>query len=42
MLLNGGLLTEFRKNTNADKHNFPRRNRIVAGIADATTVVIVS
>ena len=39
MLLNGGLLTEFRKNTNADKHNFPRRNRIVAGIADATIVV---
>lgn len=39
MLLNGGLLTEFKKNTNADKHNFPRRNRIVAGIADATIVI---
>jgi DNA processing protein len=39
MILNGGLLTEFRKNTKADKHNFPRRNRIVAGIADATIVI---
>lgn len=39
MLLNGGLLTEFRKNTKADKHNFPKRNRIVAGISDATIVI---
>lgn len=39
ILLNGGLLTEFRKNTKPDKHNFPRRNRIVAGMSDATIVV---
>lgn len=39
MVLNGGLLTEFRKDTLPDKHNFPRRNRIVAGMADATIVV---
>jgi len=39
MLLMGGLLTEFKKNTKADKHNFPRRNRIVAGISDATIVI---
>lgn len=39
MLLNGGLLTEFRKETLPDKHNFPRRNRIVAGMADATIVI---
>ena len=39
MLLNGGLLTEFRKNTKADKHNFPRRNRIVAGMTDATIII---
>ena len=39
MVLNGGLLTEFRKETKPDKHNFPRRNRIVAGMADATIVV---
>lgn len=39
MLLQGGLLTEFRKNTKPDKHNFPKRNRIVAGMADATIVI---
>jgi DNA processing protein len=39
MLLNGGLLTEFPKSTKADKHNFPKRNRIVAGMADATIVI---
>jgi DNA processing protein len=35
----GGLLTEFRSNTKPDKHNFPTRNRIVAGISDATIVI---
>jgi DNA processing protein len=35
----GGLLTEFRSNTKPDKHNFPARNRIVAGMCDATIVV---
>lgn len=35
----GGLLTEFRSQTNPDKHNFPTRNRIVAGMSDATIVV---
>lgn len=39
MLQNGGLLTEFKKDTLPDKHNFPRRNRIVAGMADATIVI---
>jgi DNA processing protein len=39
MLLHGGLLTEFRSGTNPDKHNFPNRNRIVAGMCDATIVV---
>jgi DNA processing protein len=39
MLLNGGVLTEFRKNTKADKHNFPKRNRIVAGMTNATVVI---
>jgi DNA processing protein len=39
MLLNGGLLTEFKKETLPDKHNFPRRNRIVAGMADATVII---
>ena len=36
---NGGLLTEFRSNTTPDKHNFPTRNRIVAGMSDATIVI---
>lgn len=40
MLKNGGgLLTEFRSKTNPDKHNFPTRNRIVAGMSDATIVI---
>jgi DNA processing protein len=36
---NGGLLTEFRSYTTPDRHNFPSRNRIVAGMSDATIVV---
>ena len=39
MLQQGGLLTEFLTGTNPDKHNFISRNRIVAGMADATIVV---
>lgn len=35
----GALLTEFCSKTQPDKHNFPRRNRIVAGMADATIVM---
>jgi DNA processing protein len=36
---NGGLLTEFRSGSRPDKHNFPSRNRIVAGMSDATIVI---
>ncbi len=36
---NGGLLTDFRSNTNPDKQNFPKRNRIVAGMSDAVLVI---
>ena len=36
---NGGLLTEFFSGTKPDKHNFPLRNRIVAGMSDATVVI---
>lgn len=39
MLEQGGLLTEFMSQTNADKKNFVQRNRIVAGMSDATIVV---
>ena len=39
MLTQGGLLTEYMSETNADKANFVRRNRIVAGMCDATILV---
>ncbi len=39
MLESGGLLTEFPSGTNPDRQNFPMRNRIIAGLADATIVV---
>lgn len=39
MMDNGGLLTEFMSDTNPDRQNFVRRNRIVAGMADAVIVV---
>jgi DNA processing protein len=39
MLENGGLLTDFLSETNPDRQNFVKRNRIVAGISDCTIVV---
>lgn len=39
MLQNGALLTEFPSGTNPDKHNFVKRNRIVAGMSDAVIVL---
>jgi DNA processing protein len=39
MLDTGGLLTEFLPGTLPDRENFPMRNRIVAGMCDATIVV---
>lgn len=39
MLENGGLLTEFMSDTNPLPPFFVQRNRIVAGIADATVVI---
>jgi len=35
----GGLLTDFMSKTKPDRENFPKRNRIIAGISDATIVV---
>jgi len=35
----GGILTEFMSETNPDRENFPKRNRIVAGMCDALVVV---
>ena len=39
MLQEGALLTEFPSHTNPDRHNFVKRNRIVAGMSDAVVVV---
>lgn len=39
MVHQGGLLTEFLSETIPDRENFPKRNRIIAGIADATIVI---
>ncbi|MBP5797429.1 MAG: DNA-processing protein DprA [Bacteroidales bacterium] len=39
MLGNGGLLTECMSGTQPDRENFPRRNRIIAGMADAVIVI---
>lgn len=39
MLENGGLITDFMSRTTPDRENFPKRNRIIAGMADALLVV---
>ncbi|MDR1259468.1 MAG: DNA-processing protein DprA [Tannerellaceae bacterium] len=39
MLEHGGLLTDFPSGTTPDKPNFVMRNRIIAGLSDATVVV---
>jgi DNA processing protein len=39
MLENGGLITDFVSDTTIDRQNFLRRNRIIAGMADATIIV---
>jgi DNA processing protein len=39
MIHHGGLLTEFMQGTKPDRQNFPKRNRIVAGMVDAVIVI---
>lgn len=39
MYQNGGVLTEYSIETKPDRENFPTRNRIVAGMCDATIVI---
>lgn len=39
MIRQGGLLTDFMSGTNPDAVNFPKRNRIVAGLCDALIVI---
>jgi len=36
---NGGFITEFWSSTNPDRENFLKRNRIIAGMSEATIVV---
>jgi len=39
MIEQGGLLTDFMSETIPDQENFPKRNRIIAGLSDATIVI---
>jgi DNA processing protein len=39
MINRGGIITEFAYGAKPDRENFPKRNRIVAGMADAVIVV---
>ena len=39
MLHNGGLISEFDSGSKPHRENFPKRNRIVAGMNDVTIVI---
>lgn len=39
MLENGALVTDYKSGTKPDRENFPKRNRIIAGLSDLTIVV---
>ncbi len=39
MLQQGGLVTDFTSGTTPDRENFPKRNRIIAGMCDAVVVI---
>jgi len=39
MMNQGGLVSEFMSKTRPDRSNFPKRNRIIAGLCDAIVVV---
>lgn len=39
MTKNGGLITEFMTGTKPEKYNFPKRNRIIAGLCDCIIVI---
>ncbi|MBX2846262.1 MAG: DNA-processing protein DprA [Saprospiraceae bacterium] len=39
MVKHGGLISEYTHETNPDRENFPSRNRIIAGLSDATVII---
>ncbi len=39
MVEKGALLSDYKSRTNPDRENFPKRNRIVAGMSDLTIVI---
>ncbi len=39
MQINGGLISEFKPYEKAEREHFPQRNRIVAGLCDATVII---
>jgi DNA processing protein len=39
MQVHGALVCDFTSGTKPDRENFPKRNRIIAGLADATIVI---
>jgi len=39
MMENGGLISDYISGTNPDRENFPKRNRIIAGLSDLTVVI---
>lgn len=39
MMENGGIMSEFLTGSGPDRENFPKRNRVVAGMCDATIVI---
>ncbi len=39
MLEQGGIITEYAMDTQPDRENFPKRNRVIAGMADVVVVI---